>query len=106
MIDAATAGLHQWRSDLDYPESYSDMQACARGILQVFDVSRLPLGRHESDIVENPAAALDQDDVWVVVIADTKKPVAEYDTEAEAIAAKEWHEQTFGDHALEVQHGR
>ena len=64
-----------------------------------------PLGRksHESG---NSTAALDQDDVWVVVIADTKKPVAEYDTEAEAIAAKEWHEQTFGDHALEVQHGR
>lgn len=26
-------GLEKWRPDLDYPESYSDMQACARGIM-------------------------------------------------------------------------
>jgi hypothetical protein len=37
------AGLHEWRPDLYGPESMSDYQACARGILQMFDVKRSPL---------------------------------------------------------------
>lgn len=52
MIESFIAGLHQWRGDLNYPESHSDMQAGVRGILQSFDVERLPIGRPESDIVE------------------------------------------------------
>jgi hypothetical protein len=43
IIDTLEAGLKRWRPDLSYPESYSDMQACVRGLLMVFDVKRLPL---------------------------------------------------------------
>ena len=43
LIESMIAGLHQWRPDLYGPESASDYQACARGILQMFEVKRAPL---------------------------------------------------------------
>lgn len=43
MIETMKAGLHEWRSDLSWPESYSDMQACVRGVLRMFNVERRPL---------------------------------------------------------------
>ncbi len=43
LIDTALAGLKQWRPDLSYPESHSDMQACIRGIIQMFEIKRRPL---------------------------------------------------------------
>lgn len=43
LIETAMAGLKLWRSDLDYPESYSDMQACIRGLLITFEIKRRPL---------------------------------------------------------------
>lgn len=30
LIETLLAGLKEWRSDLKYPESHSDMQACVR----------------------------------------------------------------------------
>lgn len=44
------AGLQEWRADLNYPESASDMQACIRGLLKMFDVQRRPLGLSNEDI--------------------------------------------------------
>lgn len=43
LIETMIAGLHEWRSDLSYPMSHSDMQACVRGILKMFQIQRLPL---------------------------------------------------------------
>ncbi len=43
IIETLIAGLHQWRPDLSYPESYSDMQACVRAVLVMYDVKRRPL---------------------------------------------------------------
>lgn len=43
IIETLIAGLKVWRSDLSYPESYSDMQACVRGLLIAFKVERNPL---------------------------------------------------------------
>lgn len=43
LIETMIAGLKEWRSDLSYPASYSDMQACARGVLRMFDVKRAAL---------------------------------------------------------------
>lgn len=43
LIETMIAGLKVWRSDLSYPESYSDMQACVRGLLIAFDIKRNPL---------------------------------------------------------------
>ena len=57
MFDTMTAGLHEWRPDLNYPESYSDFQACIRGLLRMYKVERRPMAieleyadtREESD---------------------------------------------------------
>ena len=46
------AGLHEYRADLDYPESYSDMQACVRGLFRMFTVERRPIGLTYADIHE------------------------------------------------------
>lgn len=54
LIETMIAGLHEWRSDLSYPESHSDMSACARGILKMFKVERRPLGLTNRDINEDP----------------------------------------------------
>jgi len=43
IIETLLAGLKEWRSDLAYPESHSDMQACVRGLLKMFDVKRKPI---------------------------------------------------------------
>lgn len=43
LIDSMQAGLHEWRPDLYGPASYSDYQACARGILRMFKIERAPL---------------------------------------------------------------
>ena len=37
------AGLHEWRKDLDYPESFSDFQACFRALFRMYEVKRRPL---------------------------------------------------------------
>lgn len=44
-IETMLAGLKQWRPDLHYPESHSDMQACFRGLLSCFEIKRRPLPR-------------------------------------------------------------
>lgn len=43
MIETMLAGLHQWRADLDYPQSQSDMQACVRGLLAMYEIKRRSL---------------------------------------------------------------
>lgn len=43
MIQTFLAGLHEWRPDLAYPESYSDMQGAVRGLLMMFEITRRPL---------------------------------------------------------------
>ena len=43
LIEPMLAGLKEWRSDLDYPESHSDMQACARAVMRMFNITRAAL---------------------------------------------------------------
>lgn len=43
MIETALAGLKEWRPDLSYPESASDMQGCMRALLTMFEIKRRPL---------------------------------------------------------------
>ncbi len=45
LVATLLAGLKEWRPDLAYPESHSDMQACVRAALRMFDIKRLPLPR-------------------------------------------------------------
>jgi len=43
IIETLLAGHHEWRPDLAYPESHSDMSGAVRGLLRMFDVKRRPL---------------------------------------------------------------
>ena len=43
LIDTLFAGLKEWRPDLSFPESYSDMSGCARAIMRMFEIKRRPL---------------------------------------------------------------
>lgn len=43
IIDTLLAGHKEWRSDLAYPESHSDMQGAVRGLLRMFEVKRRTL---------------------------------------------------------------
>lgn len=43
MIQTMIAGLKKYRPDLGYPESVSDMQACVRGLMEMFDIKDSPL---------------------------------------------------------------
>lgn len=52
VIETMVAGLHEWRADLSFPESYSDMQACVRGLLKMFKIERRPIGLSNLDINE------------------------------------------------------
>lgn len=43
IIATLIAGHHEWRPDLAYPESHSDMQAAVRGLLRMFKIERRPV---------------------------------------------------------------
>jgi hypothetical protein len=43
LITTFIAAFKEWRPDLQYPESYSDMEAGMRGIMQMFEIKRAPL---------------------------------------------------------------
>jgi len=45
LIETMLAGFHEWRPDLDYPESHSDMQGCARAIMRRYDIKTRPLDK-------------------------------------------------------------
>lgn len=43
IIETLLAGHHQWRADLAYPESHSDMQGAVRGLLRMYEIKRRPV---------------------------------------------------------------
>jgi hypothetical protein len=43
IIETLLAGHHEWRRDLAYPESHSDMQGAVRALLRMFEVKRRPI---------------------------------------------------------------
>lgn len=43
IIETLIAGHKEWRPDLSYPQSHSDMQGAVRGLLRMFDIKRRPL---------------------------------------------------------------
>lgn len=58
IIETLFASHHEWRKDLAYPESYSDMQGAVRGLLRMFEVKRLPIARE----LEYPVLAPDAEE--------------------------------------------
>jgi len=45
IVETLLAGHKEWRPDLPYPQSHSDMHGAVRGLLRMFEVTRLPLAR-------------------------------------------------------------
>lgn len=43
VIDTFLAGHKQWRPDLPYPESHSDMVAGAHALIRMFEIKRRPV---------------------------------------------------------------
>ncbi len=43
IIETLIAGHKEWRPDLKFPESWSDMEGTVRGLLRMFKVERRPL---------------------------------------------------------------
>jgi len=43
IIETLLAGHHEWRPDLAYPESHSDMQGAVRALLRMFEIKRRPV---------------------------------------------------------------
>lgn len=45
IMSTMLAGLKEWRPDLIYPQSHSDMQACIRPLLQLYNIERRDLSQ-------------------------------------------------------------
>lgn len=45
LIETMLAGHKSYRPDLSYPESHSDMQACARALMQMYEIKRRPIAQ-------------------------------------------------------------
>ena len=43
IIDTLLAGHQEYRPDLGYPQSHSDMQAAVRGLLRMYEIKRRPM---------------------------------------------------------------
>lgn len=43
IIATLIAGHKEWRPDLAYPQSHSDMEGAVRGLLRMFKVERRPI---------------------------------------------------------------
>jgi len=43
LVATMTAGLHEWRRDLNYPESHSDWSACIRALFRMYKIERRPI---------------------------------------------------------------
>jgi hypothetical protein len=54
MIRTFLAGHQQWRPDLRYPESHSDLQAGMRALIKRFDIQPRPIPLDWREIEKGP----------------------------------------------------
>jgi hypothetical protein len=55
LIETMIGGLHEWRSDLHYPESHSDMAGCIRAVLRKYEVKLRPVVLDRAEIMQQDA---------------------------------------------------
>lgn len=53
VIETMLASFHQWRPDLSYPESHSDMEGAVRGLLMMFEVTRRPMALEYKELLDS-----------------------------------------------------
>jgi hypothetical protein len=51
VIETLLAGHHEWRPDLPYPESHSDMSGAFRALIRKYDVKLRPVPLDRSEIL-------------------------------------------------------
>lgn len=52
LIETFIAGHREWRPDLPYPQSHSDMSGGMRAVLRMFDVKRKPIALERAEILK------------------------------------------------------
>lgn len=52
LAETMIAGLHEYRHDLDYPESHSDLAGCIRAVLRKYDIKLRPVPLDRDEINE------------------------------------------------------
>lgn len=52
LVETMTAGLKEWRSDLEYPESHSDWRSCIDAVMRKYDVKLRPIPLDRLEIWE------------------------------------------------------
>lgn len=52
IIETLVAGHKEYRPDLSYPQSHSDMQAAVRGLLRMFDIKRRAIALTIADLIK------------------------------------------------------
>lgn len=62
IIETLIAGLHEWRPDLRYPESGSDMQGCVRALFRMYEMKRRPIALRVEQIIHPDYLPEDSDD--------------------------------------------
>jgi len=55
IIETLLAGHKEWRPDLSYPESHSDMQGAVRALLRKYDVALRPVPLDRDELEEPPS---------------------------------------------------
>lgn len=55
IIETLVAGHHEWRPDLSYPESHSDMQGAVRALLRCFEIKRRPVPLDRAELYPKDA---------------------------------------------------
>lgn len=50
LAETMIGGLHEWRSDLSYPESHSDLRACLDAVFRKYDIKLRPVPLERKDI--------------------------------------------------------
>jgi hypothetical protein len=54
LMATMVAGLKEWRHDLDYPQSHSDLRGCIDAVLRKYEVKLRPVPLDRSEIWEPP----------------------------------------------------
>lgn len=60
MIRTFLAGHHQWRPDLAYPESHSDLQAGMRALMKRYEITPRAVPLDWREIEDRQPAVVDQ----------------------------------------------
>ena len=69
IIDTFLAGHHEWRPDLPYPESHSDMSGGARALMRMFEIKRRPVAISVAEMISDH----DQGELITLIAANSSQ---------------------------------